>query len=1200
MRKRQGLCGTVQTFVLIIKHYLSIIETSSSFNNPARAIGRSFLLYLEHPVSTGPVLTGPVLTGRHPSRDKLMKNQSSYLKLVFIAIAVVCFSLIILSVGCAKKGPLEEAKYILEKSGVKGGLIVHINCGKGALTHALKANDSYIVHGLDEDASNVKDAREFIASKKNYGPISADHLTGNRLPYIDNLVNLIVSENLGSIPKDEVMRVLAPNGVFISKGWFGWSKTVKPRPAEMDEWNQYLYSSEGNPVSNDEIVGPMKHYQWIGSPKWARHHDTTASMSALVSANGRIFYIMDEGPKESIQLPSENFLIARDAFSGTILWKRPIAEWQDHLFPLKSGPAYLPRRLVAVGDRVYVTLGINAPLSELDAVTGKTLRDFAKTDQTSEVIFSENTLFLVVGRPEQNTKLFAPKSTYVWDNFLRAKSEWAWGKQYSTIMAIDAKAGKIKWEKQAKVAPLSLSTDSKAVYFYDGANMICLNRKNGDHNWQAPIVIEDLNDIDTAYSPRIVVYKDVVIFSGSLKSKPGRAFQAGKMVALSAKDGRKLWEADQEPSGHFTPEDLFVIDDLVWTGTTAMVGDKGNFVGRDIHTGEVKSEFASDANVYFFHQRCYISKATKKYIIPSRTGTEFVDLKNKHWTINHYTRGGCIYGIMPSNGLIYSPSNACACYIEAKLNGFTALAAAHKSEPNLAAATSENRLQKGPAYDTTISGNLKDEDWPTYRHDSQRSGFAPTKVLADLEPEWSTNLGGKLSSPIVVDQGIYVAKADSHTVYALDTLIGKVSWSYTAGGRVDSPPTYYKGRVLFGSADGYVYCLKALDGALIWRFRAAPIDRRMMAYEQLESVWPVSGSVLIQNDKVYCVAGRSVFLDGGLRLLQLNPVTGEKLAETVLDEKDPTNGKNLHDYVQELNMPVGLPDVLSSDGKYLYMRSQQFDLDGNRKQIAVRDVKDQSGDGTHIFSPLGFLDDSQFSRSYMMYGKSVKSGWGGWEVMGKLTPSGRLISVNGDTVFGYERKPEFLSESIVLEYRLYAARKSGDPEAIQRITAPDKEPVNPFDKKMKNYAGDWKLRQGIPMAEQSAVQVKWLVDKPPLQVRAMVLAGQVLFISGPPDVFDEEEAFFKLDDAQIRGKLAEQSALFKGKEGAVMWAVSAANGKKLAEFHLDSLPVWDGMAASRGKLYMTTLKGDVISFAGKTKGNSETAQKISKLIGSAK
>lgn len=39
-------------------------------------------------------------------------------------------------------------------------------------------------------------------------------------------------------------------------------------------------------------------------------------MSALVSTGGKMFYIMDEGSRISIQLPSKWKLIARDAFMG--------------------------------------------------------------------------------------------------------------------------------------------------------------------------------------------------------------------------------------------------------------------------------------------------------------------------------------------------------------------------------------------------------------------------------------------------------------------------------------------------------------------------------------------------------------------------------------------------------------------------------------------------------------------------------------------------------------------------------------------------------------------------------------------------------------------------------------------------------------------------------------------------------------------
>lgn len=204
--------------------------------------------------------------------------------------------------------------------------------------------------------------------------------------------------------------------------------------------------------------------------------------------------------------------------------------------------------------------------------------------------------------------------------------------------------------------------------------------------------------------------------------------------------------------------------------------------------------------------------------------------------------------------------------------------------------------------------------------------------------------------------------------------------------------------------------------------------------------------------------------------------------------------------------------------------------------------------------------------------------------MAGLTPSGRLIVVDDRNVYGYGRKPEFLAESIVLEYQLYAADKSSpNKRAIQRVVKPPEERPKAIDPDFMEYPADWKLRQGIPKAEQSAVKFKWLVDKPALQVRAMVLADQTLFIAGPPDVVDEEEAFFALDDFSVLEKLAEQSAALKGKAGALLWAVSTGDGKKLAEYKLDSMPVWDGMIAAGGKLYLTTMNGEVACFSEKSR-----------------
>ena len=278
-----------------------------------------------------------------------------------------------------------EAKRILDATGVTGGLVVHVGCGDGKLTAALRASDSLLVHGLDTDAAKVDQARKHIGRRGLYGRASVDRCRGGRLPYVDNLVRLLVGEQLGGVETAEVMRVLAPDGVAYVKADGQWRKTVKPRPKNIDEWTHYLHDAGGNAVAHDSVVGPPRRLQWVGSPRWSRHHDHMSSVSAAVSAGGRVFYIFDEGLPASIQLPSKWKLIARDAFNGVILWKRPIDKWHTRLWPLKSGPAQLPRRLVAVGDRVYAALGLDAPLTALDAATGRTVRTYKDTKHTEEL-----------------------------------------------------------------------------------------------------------------------------------------------------------------------------------------------------------------------------------------------------------------------------------------------------------------------------------------------------------------------------------------------------------------------------------------------------------------------------------------------------------------------------------------------------------------------------------------------------------------------------------------------------------------------------------------------------------------------------------------------------------------------------------------------------------------------------------------------
>ena len=1062
----------------------------------------------------------------------------------------------------ASSSPQLEAWQILDDTGTRGGLVVHLGCGDGTLTAALRAGDGYLVHGLDADAANVRQAREHCRSLGLYGPVSVERWTGNRLPYTDNLVNLVVAEALGEIPMAEVLRVLVPEGVAYVRQNGRWTKTVKPRPEEIDEWTHFLHGPDNNAVARDRVVGPPHHLQWVGGPKWARSHDHLSSVSAMVSTAGRIFYVVDEGPTAAVALPPKWFLVARDAFNGVILWKRPIGSWEGHLRGFRTGPAALARRLVAVGDRVYVTLGYGKPASMLDAATGQTLKTYERTENTLEIVCHQGMLFLVVGEPPEpgSPTPGAP---------IEKRPDWLFWRQYTTtapkkrLLAIDARSGDLAWEKSgadtAELMPTTLAAGGDRVFFQNTKEVLCLDAKSGDELWRAarPVSVRR----PTWSAPTLVVYGDVVLSADRATGAPaeegapepervewlvsalGGSAPLGHLIAFSAKTGERLWGAECREC-YNAPVDVLVAAGLVWTGSLVHSRDPGITVARDPLTGEIKTRRPPDATFFpvgMAHHRCYRNKATDRYLVLGRAGIELIDTATGKGIPSHWVRGACQYGVVPCNGLLYAPSHSCACFIEAKLNGFNALAPKRGPESpgpeSPGANRAESRLQRGPAFEKVATagspGTSAPDPWPTFRHDASRSGSTRSPVPAELQPAWQTELGGKLSSPVLADGKVFTAAVDDHTVHALDAQDGKSLWSYTAGGRVDSPPTIHQGLAVFGSADGWVYCLRAADGELVWRFRAAPEERRVTAYGQLESAWPVSGSVLVRDGSVYFAAGRSSYLDGGIRLYGLDLKTGKLLSTACMDDRDPATGQEPNRVVRGLAMLGSLPDVLASDGPSIYMRHRRFD----------EDLQEQTPDVPHLFSPAGFLDDAWWHRTYWIIGTRMASGWGAWPNAGNQVPAGRLLVSDGPTVYGFGRTPYHRNGSHVglgeTHYRLFAADRKPQP---------------------RKPAGG-QTKPGSRKAPAPPVRYHW-TQKVPVLVRAMLLADRTLFMAGPPDPFGSKDPV----------------ATLEGRNGGQLLAVSAADGGKLAQYPLDAPPVFDGMAAAGGRLYLATTDGKVLSF----------------------
>ena len=1032
---------------------------------------------------------------------------------------------------------------LVELSGLNPGLIVVLEPDDiGRLV--TRAESHCLVDVLLTDTNAVRTARTTIATSGPYGRTTVRKYDGEHLPYIDNLVNLIVVDT-GCEMRDagsEMLRVLAPRGVAIvrEKGNEAWLSRIphpvsrigdslvmfaKPVPAEMDDWTHYLYNASNNAVSKDSLVGPPRCIQWVGSPRRARHHDHIASVSALACAGGRVFFINDAGSSRSIHLPPKWSLIARDAFNGNIIWTKDIPKWVNPLWPLKSGPAATPRRLVASGEDVFVTLGIDAPVSLLDAKTGKQVRVFPETRFARELIVSGGMLLCVTAVGATDYDAYMPSHQRSPEEQRVVDGSWGSRNEMRRVVAIDHDSGKVLWRAESPVTALSLAVSNGRVYFHDGARIHALGLAGGKELW-ASEPLGQLPVRSPSYGPNLVAMPEVVLFAGGNR----------KMTALVATSGKVLWEAQHPPSGYRSPEDLFVIGRRVMAAGIRNIqpSSTGEFTVRDLLTGQQQTAYPADTLGHFPHHRCYRSKATEKYILTSRTGIEFVDTATGKWHNHFWTRGGCLVGVVPANGLVYTPPHHCACFSAAKLEGFHALGPGPVPAFD---ADDSKRLQTGPAYeglrDLRVDTEAEDA-WPMHRRDGARSGFLPAAVSPTLREGWTAVVGGRLTSPVISGGKAVVASIDTHTVHAFDATSGRKAWRFVAGGRVDSAPTLFQGRVLFGCADGWIYCLDASSGELAWRFRAAPAGRLHGAYEQLESVWPVHGSILIEKGQIHAVAGRSRFTDGGLRLLRIDPFTGKKVSEITYDERDHQTREDLHrqfdrrfqspeeraKWIRMTFQDVGTTDILTAESGQVTMRNFLLDFDPATTPPSTRPK------GSRLRATFGLLDPTW----------SHRVGWTRWP-----GPASRLLVFDrNDRVFGY---------GFNIRYQV----------------------LNTCDHFLYGKSLDGRK-----------VKTLWPDQKLPFFVTAMALADDTLFLAGPPDIkiIDQPEIYRKSAQPQFQEKLAHQNQILTGDEGAILWVIDKRDGNRLAEYRLDHMPVFDGMAAAKQAIFLSTVDGRLMCMVG--------------------
>jgi len=1018
--------------------------------------------------------------------------------------------------------PAAELTGVLRAKRLKNGVILLVKAGSEAYDGA--AATGCTVRGFETDPDKVQSLRERFLTKGVYGKLSVTLFDGKSLPCVDNLVNLVVLED-GSVKEDEVMRVLAPGGTALTKTNAGWQTQVKAWPKDMGEWNQYLCGADNNGVAADS-AGPPERLQWTAGSRYGRDKAFMPSVTSLVTANGRVFAAEDVATVESRTPRKQYVLMARDAFNGCELWRRPLKNWdKERLGPVKIIPVQLQRLLVAVGDRVYCTNGYDGPVTVFDGATGDRVSTFRGTRSTREIAHADGVIYGIKG-PAYAYKV--RRGTKIKDMKIGAV----------TLYAHDAQSGRARWEitikgsKGGKEGYIGGTLAIKGDYlcYITRTRLVCRSSKNGKEIWGrdypfwADMPRKGAGFLTYHTSPPTIVMTDRWLYCVELD----------RVKAYSVTDGALLWEGKTE-CNYCKNGDLFYVDGLVWTGLLK---------GLDPATGKVRRELAQKRIGPMVHPRCYRNRITHRYYINSKTGgTDLIALDGNGEFPSPWIRATCGVATTPSYGRLYSSPYVCACEIGTMLLGFNCTYTHGRDRGKVMTIEAQPRLIRGPAYGRVVSDRssvISSKEWPTYRHDNARSGCTSAAIPKQLKIAWKAVLPGPPTAPVIANGLLLTAVRNRHTLYALDSETGEAKWHFIADGPIDSPPTCHGRLVLFGSRGGWVYCLDAGSGTLVWKFSDLPTVRLMCDREQLESAWPVNGSVMVEKGLVYFSAGRSSFLDGGVVVYALDPATGEvRHRRAIAGPYDKSNFpiKQRGYAHRSEGFKSG---IFSSEDGNLYIRHQGFKR--NLSPISPYRIKD-----THLMASTGFLCPQPQHRTYWTIDTELSYGPGkGYDTDG---PHGDIIVVSGDTFYEIRgdapgRHRGYVTDPLK-KYRVV----SGKARRGRLMRHKDVLRTSPGGSLVPSM-GRWNRR--------------WTTHVP-IAGHALVLGGKTLAVAGVP-----MRKGFSPSDIE---------ASYGGAKGGLLWTLDTGGGTPTGEMALPAPPVWDGLAASGGKLYLPLKNGTVLCLA---------------------
>ncbi|GMV83170.1 MAG: hypothetical protein AMXMBFR7_43540 [Planctomycetota bacterium] len=478
------------------------------------------------------------------------------------------------------------------------------------------------------------------------------------------------------------------------------------------------------------------------------------------------------------------------------------------------------------------------------------------------------------------------------------------------------------------------------------------------------------------------------------------------------------------------------------------------------------------------------------------------------------TRNTCGIGFLLGNGLLYNLPIGCLCVTA--LRGVMATEPAESFTPD--PLDDPRRSVKGTAFGQVAADTdpPRGEAWPIYRSDPQRNGYSPTEVPSDIKQLWHLDFKTAITAPVVSGGRVYLAARDANQVLAVDIESQRTVWIFTVEGCVDTPPTLYQGLCLFGTRAGWVYALRASDGALAWKFRAAPKEHWIMAYGRPESSWPVHGTVLVHQGLAFIAAGRHSDAEGGIWVYALEPQSGK-----LVWAKNHCSG--CPSYRVDLDTGQILDEHEASCNADV--RPTASAGGGRARDILMDDILVADGDCVAM-------------RYWCFDVKDGRSAYKGGARFTVLRPGAGMIM-----------------ETSYAQHSSAGAYSGWNAHGAFGVML-----VSDGDKAVFGFTNPKPLGAGIKLFGEPG---KFKNAVAGLRSKALALTGSVLWVGG----FDE------------RVKPGQNPwAAWDGENGGCVAAFSTLDGLEKARLPLSAIPVWDGMAAAGGRLFVVTKDGKLTCF----------------------